>query len=326
MASTKELQNRIGSIRDTMKITNAMYMISSMKLRKAKKKLENTEPYFLNLQLEISNILLHFPDFQHLYFRNRDEDEKEEVKEHPRRAYLIIFGDKGMAGAYNSNVLKEALAELRENHDEHARLFVVGEVGRRMLPGMGYQPEKDFAYSANNPSIHRARLIAGTLLDLYRREEIDEIRVIYTEMINSMSSVVKSEQLLPLKTHTFLKKELIEKAMSQQGDKTREQIEREAEDWYRIYPTPEKVLEKLVDNYITGYVYGTLVESSASEENARMMAMKSATDNAKDMLADLSLRYNHERQSAITQEITEVIGGAKALKKKKQAMVSNKED
>ena len=132
-----------------------------------------------------------------------------------------------------------------------------------------------------------------------------------------MKSEVRMERLLPLKTHTFLKDELIEKAMHEQGDKTREQIEREAEDWYMIYPNARKVLEKLVYNYITGYVYGVLVEGSASEENARMMAMQAATDNAKEMLGDLSIQFNRARQSAITQEITEVIAGAKALRRKK---------
>ena len=126
------------------------------------------------------------------------------------------------------------------------------------------------------------------------------------------------ERLLPLKTHTFLKDELIEKAMREQGGKTRSQIEQEAEDWYLIYPDPRKVLEHLVYNYVTGYIYGVLVEGSASEENARMMAMQAATDNAREMLGELSIQYNRARQAAITQEITEVIAGAKALKKKKK--------
>ena len=152
----------------------------------------------------------------------------------------------------------------------------------------------------------------------YKEKELDEVYVIYTHMVNTMKSEVRKERLLHLKTHTFLKDEMIEKAMSEQGGKTREQIEREAEDWYNIYPGPRKVLDKLVYNYITGFVYGVLVEGSASEENARMMAMQAATDNAKEMLGELSIQFNRARQSAITQEITEVIAGAKALKKKKK--------
>ena len=313
MPNTKELQTRINSIRDTMKITNAMYMISSMKLRKAKKKLANTEPYFDGLESEISNILLHFPDTEDRYFANSDEDGVSSEQEH-KRGYIIIVGDKGMAGAYNHNVIKEVMSLT----DKADRLFVVGEVGRQVLRREGYNVEPEFYFSANNPSMHRARVIAENIIELYKNKELDEVHVVYTRMINTMSSEVRTEQLLPLKTHTFLKEELIEQTMHEQGDKTREQIEREAEDWYLIYPSPKKVIEKLVYNYVTGYVYSVLVEGSASEENARMMAMQAATDNAKEMLADLSIQYNRVRQGAITQEITEVIGGAKALKKKKK--------
>lgn len=311
MANTKELQNRIGSIRDTMKITNAMYMISSMKLRKARMKLENTEPYFEGLKAEISNILLHFPDMEDRYFDNSDDDDNRGRER--KRGYIIVVGDKGMAGAYNHNVIKEALLHITPED----RLFVVGEVGRHELAAIGYDVDAEFMYSASNPSMHRARLIAGSVVEMYKNKELDEVNLIYTYMVNSMKSEVRMERLLPLKTHTFLKEELIEKAMREQGDKTREQIEQEAEDWYIFYPSPRKVLEKLVYNYVTGYIYGVLVEGSASEENARMMAMQAATDNAKDMLAELSIQFNRARQSAITQEITEVIAGAKALKKKK---------
>ncbi len=312
MPNTKELQNRINSIRDTMKITNAMYMISSMKLRKAKSKLENTEPYFEGLKEEILNILLHFPDIKDRYFRNSDEELEQETE--PKRGFIIVVGDKGMAGAYNHNVIKEALLHI--NQDD--RLFVVGEVGRHELAAEGFSVESEFLFSATNPSMHRARVISENIVEMYKEKELDEVYVIYTHMVNTMKSEVRKERLLPLKTHTFLKDEMIEKAMSEQGGKTREQIEREAEDWYNIYPGPHKVLDKLVYNYITGFVYGVLVEGSASEENARMMAMQAATDNAKEMLGELSIQFNRARQSAITQEITEVIAGAKALKKKKK--------
>ena len=312
MPNTKELQNRIGSIRDTMKITNAMYMISSMKLRKARTKLENTEPYFLGLQTEISNILLHFPDTVDRYFDNADDEEDGKRERH--KGYIIVVGDKGMAGAYNHNVIREALLHIQP--DDH--LFVVGEVGRHELSASGYDVDPEFLFSATNPTMHRARLIAENIVELYKEKKLDEVHLIYTHMVNTMKSEVRMERLLPLKTHTFLKEELIQKAMLEQGVETREQIEREAEDWYLIYPSPHKVLESLVYNYITGYIYGVLVEGSASEENARMMAMQAATDNAKEMLGELSMQYNRARQAAITQEITEVIAGAKALKKKKK--------
>lgn len=310
MAKAKELQNRIKSIRDTMKITKAMYMMSSMKLRKAKQKLENTESYFYGLQEQIKEILLHFPDMQHLYFDNRVQDEQESVK---KKAFIVITGDKGMAGAYNHNVLK--LAQVQADESENCRLFVVGEVGRQFFQTQGYALEADFSFSTSNPTLHRARVITERIVDLYKRDEIDEVYVIYTRMINSMQSEVEMEKLLPLKTHDFVAQELLEQSRQKLGNADMDTI---VEETYEIYPSPEVVLEKLAYNYVTGFIYGTLVEGSASEENARMIAMQSATDNAVEMLRLLSIEYNRVRQAAITQEITEVIGGAKALRKKKK--------
>ncbi len=303
MANAKEISNRIKSIQDTMKITRAMYMMSSMKLRKAKKQLENTEPYFYALQKEITDILLHFPDMQHLYFDNREEDQAEWVK---RNAIIVVTADKGMAGAYNQSVLKEAMKLLSQCEDY--RLYVIGEVGRRYFTAQGCHIEENFQFSVNNPSIHRARIITELMVELYKRDNIDSVYVVYTRMINSMRSEVDVHQVLPLKTKEFLKSEMT--------DKQGEQIN--SDDEYLIYPSPQDVIENVAYNYVTGFLYGVLVEAYASEENARMMAMQSATDNAYAMLHDLSIEFNRVRQAAITQEITEVIGGAKALTKKKE--------
>ena len=313
MANAKEIQNRIDSIRDTMKITRAMYMMSSMKLRKAKQKLENTEPYFTSLQEQIKDILYHYPDMQHLYFDNRNKDMKETVK---KKGFVIVTGDKGMAGAYNLNVLKKA-RELIDQAEDY-RLFVVGELGRQFFKSQGYPVEEKFVYSANNPSIHRARMMTEYIIDLYQKEELDEVYIILTRMVNSLSEEAEIHRLLPLQTHKFLEEEMLEKIQNEEGGIDQNEARKLHDDWYLIYPSPTEVLEKLVYNYVTGFFYGTLVEASACEENARMLAMQSATNNAEAMLHDLSIEYNRVRQAAITQEITEVIGGAKALKKKKQ--------
>lgn len=320
MANAKEIQNRIRSIQDTMKITRAMYMMSSMKLRKAKQQLENTEPYFFGLQDQISSILYHFPDMEHIYFDNRSSDNAETVK---KKAYIVLTGDKGMAGAYNHNVIKEA-QNLCDNSDNYT-LFVVGEIGRQYFLGQGYPVKEDFQFTATNPSMHRARVITELIVDLYNREQLDEVYVIYTKMANSIKEEVEVRQLLPLKTHQFIKQEMLEKqkesfSKDDNGyDDNEEHYDNDGN--FLIYPSPKKVLKKVVYNYVTGFIYGALVEASASEENARMMAMQSATDNAEEMLKDLSVQYNRVRQAAITQEITEVIGGAKALKKKKRKQV-----
>ncbi len=320
MANAKEIQNRIRSIQDTMKITRAMYMMSSMKLRKAKQQLENTEPYFFGLQDQISSILYHFPDMEHIYFDNRSSDNAETFK---KKAYIVLTGDKGMAGAYNHNVIKEA-QNLCDNSDNYT-LFVVGEIGRQYFLGQGYPVRENFQFTATNPSMHRARVITELIVDLYNREQIDEVYVIYTKMANSIKEEVEVRQLLPLKTHQFIKQEMLEKQKESFNkddngyDDNEEHYDNDGN--FLIYPSPKKVLKKVVYNYVTGFIYGALVEASASEENARMMAMQSATDNAEEMLKDLSVQYNRVRQAAITQEITEVIGGAKALKKKKRKQV-----
>ena len=263
MANAREISTRIKSIQDTMKITKAMYMMSSMKLRKARQKLENTEPYFYGLQEQIADILLHFPDMKHLYFDNRGKDLHETSK---RRAFIVITGDKGMAGAYNHNVLKEAQKMVDES--DSYRLFVVGELGRHFFSSQGYTLEEGFCYSANNPSIHRARMITERIVELYKEEEFDEVYVVYTKMVNSMKEEVEVQEILPLKTHEFIKKELLEDSQKGLGNSDREAAE-QSDDWFLIYPSPKKVLEKLVYNYVTGFMYGVLVEGSASEENVR---------------------------------------------------------
>ncbi len=301
MAQTREIQNRIKSIRDTMKITRAMYMVSSMKVQKAKNKLAKTAPYFDGLKKQIADILLHFPEIRHLYFDNRLKDEKEAVK---KKGYIIVTGDKGMAGAYNINILKKAREEVAKAKE--FRLFFVGEYGRHMFRDLKEHIADDFHSTAYDPSVHRARVMMEYLMDLYDREELDEIYIIYTRMVNSLTEEVVTEQLLPLRTSSFLRASMKAKGdMAKDGD-------------YLIYPSPEEVLGSLTKNYITGYLYGALTESFASEESARMLAMQTATDNGDKMLQGLAIEYNRMRQAAITQEITEVIGGAKALRLKKE--------
>ena len=301
MAQTREIQNRIKSIRDTMKITKAMYMVSSMKVQKAKNKLAETEPYFYGLKKQIADILLHFPEIRHLYFDNRSKDMMETVK---KKGFIIVTGDKGMAGAYNLNILKKARETIADATDY--KLFFVGEYGRHARSDLKEHYVDDFHASAYNPSVHRARVMMEYLMDLYDREELDEIHIIYTRMVNTLTEEVVTEQLLPLRTSSFLRASMKAKGdMAKDGD-------------YLIYPSPEMVLGQLTKNYVTGYLYGALTESFASEESARMLAMQTATDNGDEMLNGLSVQYNRMRQAAITQEITEVIGGAKALRRKKE--------
>ena len=295
MANEKEIQNRIKSIQDTMKITNAMYMISSSKMKRAKKVLAQTVPYFFTVQSEISRILRHVPEIEHPYFDLRPETPPDQR----HIGLIVITGDKGMAGAYNHNVLKKA-EELMAGPGNY-KLFVLGVVGRMYFAKKNVDMDGSFQYTVQKPTIHRARLITEKILEEFDNHRLDEIHIIYTQMENAVTEETQVEQLLPLKRASF-------DTLKIPVDMYQEEI--------LMQPSAEVVLNYIVPNFLTGVIYGTLVESYASENNARMMAMESSTNNAKEMLKALSVEYNRARQAAITQEITEVIGGAKALKRK----------
>lgn len=295
MASAKEIKDRMKSIQDTMKITNAMYMISSSKLKRAKKALMDTEPYFYTLQSTMSRILRHLPEMHTIYFQHDDDI----VKEKKTKGYIVVTADKGMAGAYNHNVLK--LAEEKIQKEEATKLYVLGELGRHYFERQGINIDKQFHYTVQNPSLSRARNIAETILADYENQEVDEVYIIYTKMVNSMQAETQFLQLLPLKRSDFNMKLPVGIPMEEIAMK----------------PSPEAVMDRIVPDYLVGFIYGALVESYSSEQNSRLMAMEAATESASKMLHELDILYNRARQAAITQEITEVISGAKAQKKKR---------
>jgi len=296
VANIREISGRIRSIRDTMKITNAMYMISSTKLRKAKKGHEGNGPYFSYLKDMYDRIIESTSELE-----NKWLDEREDKKGKERtRAIILITGDKGLAGAYNHNAIKLALSLM--NEDPTPKLYVVGEVGRQYFAGKKVRMSGQFKYSAQNPSLNRARMIGNMLMDEYLSGEIDEAYIVYTEMKNSISTEARALRILPL---------MYEKP-EEPGFINQE------EGKINFVPSAEDVLNTIVPEMIIGDIYSTLVESYCSEQNDRMMAMDKANKNAAEMIKDLSTQYNRERQAMITQEITEVIAGAKAQKKKKQ--------
>lgn len=291
MGNAREIQGRIRSIKDTMKITNAMYMVSSSKLQKARRGLKNTEPYFEMIQDSLAKILEIAPEAGIRYF-----DKREEKDFNTRVAgYLVITADKGLAGAYNHNVIK--LAEKKIGEDGPDMLFIVGQLGRHYFEKKEIPVDIDFKYTAQDPTMNRARHIARRLVALFEAEKIDDLYVIYTRMVNSIKVEAVCKKILPLKA------EKIETQDTILADKY-EDVE--------FMPNAKSVFEHIVPDYITGFIYGALVESFCSEHNARMMAMQAATDSAKDMIKELSIAYNRARQAAITQEITEVISGSKA--------------
>lgn len=298
MAGTKEIKSRIKSVRDTQKITNAMYLIASTKLRKAKSELDKTRPFFRSIQAEIKRIFRTSEEIENQYFYPVTGEH-----ELPGSyGYLVITADKGLAGAYNQNVIKEALKLMKEH--ENPKLFVVGEFGRHYFTSHNIPIEQSFLYTAQNPTIHRAREISAILLDLFNEKKLSKIFVIYTDMQGAINSKTCSARLLPFHRADFISADIHEEKIKTP---------------FEFQPSMEKVLDNIVPSYVTGFIYSALIDSFCSEQNARMNAMDSANRNAQELLDELSLRYNHIRQGAITQEITEVSSGARSMKKKADA-------
>ena len=297
MAGTKEIKDHIGSVQETRKITNAMYLISSTKLRRARQELDNTRPYFEALRREIKRI-----------FRTVDNRVVDSPYFYPREgeapldkpsACLVITADKGLAGAYNQNAIKEALKLLEQHPD--TKLFVVGEYGRRFFASHGIPIEHSFLYTAQNPTMARAREISALLLDGFQRDELDRIYVVYTDMASGAAYEAKCTRVLP-----FHRTHFADTALTEPPVKTD----------FEFLPDVNSVLDSMMPSYVSGFIYSALIASFCCEQQARMSAMDSANQNGEKLLAELSLQYNRVRQSAITQEITEVSAGARAQKQK----------
>lgn len=299
MASTKEIKNRIKSVGDTQKITNAMYLISSTKMRRARRDAEQTRPYFELLRREIHRMFAVNSDLKSRYY-DADVDEN---KPGGKNAILVITADKGLAGAYNQNVIKDALA-LADRSDEY-KFYIVGDYGWRFFRSHGSNVEESFEHSMIEPSLRMARNITTELLEAFDRGEFDRIYVCFTEYAGGMSAgEAMHDRLLPFDLDDFVP----------EGDEHASS----ASTVFEYEPDVETVLENIMESYLTGYIYSALVNSYSSEQNARMMAMDAANDNANELLASLELEYNHMRQNAITQEITEISSGARSLKRKKK--------
>lgn len=294
MANTKEIKNHMNSVRDTQKITNAMYLIASTKLRKAKSELDRTRPYFDMLRAEIKRIFRSTEKIDSKYFYPGDEEEERKGT----YGCVVITADKGLAGAYNSNVIKETQRIMSEH--ENTKLFVVGEYGRHFFDRHNIPIEHSFMYTAQNPTMQRAREISSLLLSQFDEGKLDKIFVVYTDMKNSMSAEAISTRLLPFHRNHFSSQEQ----------------ERDDDVSYEFTPSVSDVLDHVMPSYVSGFIYSALVDSFCSEQNARMAAMNSANQNAEKILNELTVQYNRVRQSAITQEITEISAGARAQKRK----------
>ncbi len=286
------------SVQKTMKITNAMYLMASSRLKKARNRLAAVEPYFNKLQYTITEILEHTEKGQQRYFATDRDIPQSEVK----TGYLVLTSDKGLAGSYNLNVCR--LAEERMSKTSNNRLYFIGLTGRNYFqrrPELG-TIDRENCYPAVEPDVWVARKVAESIMRAFLNEELDQFFVVYTRMKNALVSQAEVLQVLPL-TRKMFPIELI-----------RDPDEPEPEFTYHTeyVPSALEVLDRMVPNYAKGLIYGAMVEAFAAEQNARMTAMKSATDSAEDIVRALCLQYNQVRQSAITTEINEVVAGANA--------------
>lgn len=293
MAGITEIRGRMRSIQQTLKITNAMYLISSAKVKKARKQLQEVEPYFDRLAKTILDIFRHSPQLQHRYIEGHHKP-----KEERKTGFVVITGDKGLAGAYNHNVLKLAESYLARKQD--STLFLIGQMGRHYFEKKNIPIDAEFMYTAQDPTLDRAQDICDTLVDLYERGALDEIYLVFTHSYSAMRMEPEIIKLLPLDRAMLSARRGLSEA-----DQYRDVV--------RYEPSPEAVLDVLVPGVIRGYIFAALVESFCSEQSSRMSAMDSASESARNMLKTLSLEFNRARQGAITQEITEIAGGAEAL-------------
>ena len=291
MANMREIRNRMKSIQDTVGISKALYVVSSSKLKKAQKQYDRTKPYYKALSNTMADIMEHIePEVTHKYINDKPPVDESKVN----RLFIVVTADKGLAGAYNHNVIKLTEQWLAKGNNN--TLFAVVQVGKHYFEKKGVLVDVEFTQTVQNPNPHRARDIAERVVELYDKGYIDEVYMIFSKTKNG-SCEADVSKILPLERKKFEKVE-----------------SKEEYNQFAIFsPSPKAVLKNLVPNYVKGLIYSALVSSFTSEHNARMVAMKSATDSATDMLKSLELLYNRARQAAITQEINEIVGGASAL-------------
>lgn len=277
----KEIKTRIASVENTKQITKAMELVSSSKFRRAKEKAESSKAYFNTLKEAVENIAKSTSGVKSEFLKQR------EVK---NRCYVVIAGDRGLAGGYNANVFKALAAETQGS--KNIKVVTIGKKAKEFVS------KRDFEVIGSIPSVENASYedimnISKTVMDSYQNGDIDEVKLIYTEFVSALSQEPKLVKLLPI---------------SIEANKGEEKKQSGAAVQY--LPSADAVLGFIVPKYVSGMIYGGLAESYASEQAARRTAMESATDNANEMISNLELQYNRARQAAVTQEISEIVAGA----------------
>lgn len=286
MASMRDIKRRKGSIQSTQQITKAMKLVSTVKLQRAKQRAEQSKAYFNCMYETVTSMLAKTGNLNHPYLRKGESGKK---------AVIVITSNRGLAGGYNSNVVK--LITKGGFKKEELEIYAIGKKGRDSLNRYGYHIMEENSEIIEEPSYVDAMAISNKLLGAYATGEISEIYLAYTGFKNTVVHVPTLLKLLPVEAPT------------------QEQAEKEPESkaMMNFEPEDDEALDMIIPKYVTSLIYGGLVEAVASENGARMQAMDSATSNAEEMIDHLSLMYNRARQGSITQELTEIIAGANAI-------------
>jgi F-type H+-transporting ATPase subunit gamma len=285
VASLRDIQTRITSTKKTSQITKAMQMVSASKLSRAESNAKSFVPYMDKIQEVVASIALGSKDVTHPMLVSRP------VK---KTGYLVITSDRGLAGAYNSSILRSVYKQIQERHtskDEYV-IIALGRVGRDFFRIRGIEAIESVTGLPDQPSFADVKEVVRKTVDLFSEGVYDELHMYYSHFVNAIQQDVTVKKVLPLTE--------IESSSGRLSS-------------YEFEPSPEEILEVLLPQYAESLIYGALLDGKASEHAARMTAMQNATDNAKELIRNLTLQYNRARQAAITQEITEIVGGAAAL-------------
>ena len=301
MASMRDIKRRKESVQSTQQITKAMKLVATVKLQKSRQKAESNKPYFNMLYDTICSILAKTQNVDHRFIRESESKKK---------AVICITSNRGLAGGYNSNVVKTVIASGLPKEDTF--VYAIGKKGIEGLRRKGFNIYQDDSEVINAPLFADATELTKQLLTRFEKGEIGEIYIADTILKNTVVHVPRLQKLLPLgkgSTPT-------ESVSGKEGEDTilPDAEEESAKRALMTYePDEDEALSAIIPKYVTSLIYGALIEAVASENGARMQAMDSATDNAEKMISNLELQYNRARQGAITQELTEIIGGAEAL-------------
>ena len=298
MATLRDIRRRIRSVESTQKITRAMKLVAAAKLRRAQERLVSARPYAVKMAELLSSLVRRAEGEAHPLLVRRPA---------ARKRLVIITADKGLCGAFNSNILRASLAFLREQGETSVTLVVVGKKARDFYRRRQYEIKSEMLGFFDRLAYSHAQELAGGLMQEYLSDEVDEVHLLYNEFRSVAVQRVRREQLLP-----------IESAEAVDGQGGPGGAAGPAGD-YIYEPSPEAILAALLPRHVTTQVYRALMESVAGEYGARMTAMEAATKNAKEMISVLSIQYNKARQERITKELLDIVGGAEALRQSVEA-------